>query len=36
MVMTTGTYTGLNYAKPGQTVVASFAGFGSAQVAFDA
>jgi 2-keto-4-pentenoate hydratase len=35
-VMTTGTYTGLNYAKPGQTVVASFEGFGSAQVSFDA
>ena len=36
VVMTTGTYTGLNYARPGQTVVAEFEGFGSAQVTFDA
>lgn len=33
-VVTTGTYTGLNYAKPGQTVTAAFAGFGSAEVRF--
>src|SRR5438067_2119212 len=25
-IVTTGTYTGLNFAKPGQTVVATFAG----------
>jgi 2-keto-4-pentenoate hydratase len=31
-VMTTGTYTGLNFAKPGQRVRASFAGFGTAEV----
>jgi len=35
-LMTTGTYTGLHYAKPGQKVVASFAGFGSAEVLFTA
>lgn len=35
-VMTTGTYTGLNYARPGQTVSAVFDGFGSAQLSFDA
>jgi 2-keto-4-pentenoate hydratase len=34
MVMTTGTYTGLTYAKPGQKVVATFTGFGSAEVQF--
>ena len=34
-MMTTGTCTGLNYAKPGQAVVAAFEGFGSAQVVFD-
>jgi 2-keto-4-pentenoate hydratase len=33
-VMTTGTYTGLNYAKPGQTVSGIFEGFGSAEVRF--
>jgi 2-keto-4-pentenoate hydratase len=33
-LVTTGTYTGLSYAKPGQTVVARFAGFGFAQVSF--
>lgn len=33
-VVTTGTYTGLSYAKAGQTVIASFTGFGSAQVSF--
>jgi 2-keto-4-pentenoate hydratase len=31
-VMTTGTYTGLNFVKPGQHVKAIFEGFGSAQV----
>jgi 2-keto-4-pentenoate hydratase len=31
-VMTTGTYTGLNFAKPGQRVSAIFEGFGSAEV----
>jgi 2-keto-4-pentenoate hydratase len=35
-VMTTGTYTGLNYAKPGQSVAGVFAGFGSAEVRFSA
>jgi 2-keto-4-pentenoate hydratase len=33
-IVTTGTYTGLNFAKPGQTVVAMFAGFGSVSVHF--
>ena len=33
-LMTTGTYTGLNFARPGQTVTADFKGFGSAQVRF--
>jgi 2-keto-4-pentenoate hydratase len=33
-VVTTGTYTGLHYAKAGQTVVATFTGFGTAQVSF--
>ena len=33
-VMTTGTYTGLNFAKPGQRVTARFEGFGSAEVRF--
>lgn len=33
-VMTTGTYTGLNFAKPGQAVAAWFAGMGSAEVRF--
>jgi 2-keto-4-pentenoate hydratase len=32
LVMTTGTYTGLNFAKPGQRVAAVFDGFGSAEV----
>ena len=32
--MTTGTYTGLNFAKPGQPVVARFAGMGSAELRF--
>lgn len=33
-IMTTGTYTGLNFAKPGQAVVAAFTGFGAAEVQF--
>jgi 2-keto-4-pentenoate hydratase len=33
-IVTTGTYTGINYAKPGQTVVATFHGFGSLRVTF--
>jgi 2-keto-4-pentenoate hydratase len=33
-VMTTGTYTGLNFAKPGQTVFAAFTRFGAAEVEF--
>jgi 2-keto-4-pentenoate hydratase len=33
-VATTGTYTGLNYAKPGSTVRALFTGFGTAEVRF--
>ena len=32
--VTTGTYTGLTFAKPGQTVVAAFAGFGAVEVGF--
>ena len=32
--VTTGTYTGLTFAKPGQTVVAEFAGFGGVAVSF--
>jgi 2-keto-4-pentenoate hydratase len=34
-IVTTGSYTGLNFAKPGQTVVATFAGFGSVTVHFE-
>ncbi|HEY2816601.1 MAG TPA: 2-keto-4-pentenoate hydratase [Casimicrobiaceae bacterium] len=34
-VMTTGTYTGLNHAKPGETVVAIFEDFGRADVTID-
>jgi 2-keto-4-pentenoate hydratase len=34
-IVTTGTYTGLNFAKPGQIVVATFAGFGSVSVRFE-
>jgi 2-keto-4-pentenoate hydratase len=34
-VITTGTYTGLKFAKPGQTVKAIFHGFGLAQVHFE-
>jgi 2-keto-4-pentenoate hydratase len=33
-IVTTGTYTGLNFAKPGQTVVATFAGFRAVSVQF--
>ena len=33
-IATTGTYTGLNFAKPGSTVRAIFSGFGSAEVRF--
>jgi 2-keto-4-pentenoate hydratase len=33
-IVTTGTYTGLAFAKPGQTVVASFAGIGAVEVTF--
>lgn len=35
-IVTTGTFTGLRFAKPGQAVVAAFEGFGSAEVTFDA
>ncbi len=35
-LVTTGTYSGLNFAKPGQSVAASFADFGTAEVRFDA
>jgi len=33
-VITTGTYAGLNFVKPGQTVRAVFEGFGAAEVSF--
>jgi 2-keto-4-pentenoate hydratase len=33
-IVTTGTFTGLHHAKPGQAVVATFHGFGSVQVTF--
>ena len=33
-IVTTGTYTGLNFAKPGQTVAATFEGFGTVEVSF--
>jgi 2-keto-4-pentenoate hydratase len=35
-IMTTGTYTGLNFARPGQRVRVRFDGFGSAEVRFTA
>ena len=35
-ILTTGTFTGLNYAKAGDTVVAEFVGFGRAEVTFAA
>jgi 2-keto-4-pentenoate hydratase len=31
-MMTTGTYTGLNFAAPGQRIRAAFEGFGAAEV----
>ena len=34
-VMTTGSFTGLNYARPGQSAIATFEGFGAAQVSFE-
>ncbi len=34
-IVTTGTYTGLNFAKPGQTVAVTFRGFGSVVVHFE-
>lgn len=34
-IVTTGTYTGLNFAQPGQTVRAVFHGFGAVAVQFD-
>lgn len=34
-IVTTGTYTGLNFAKPGQSVVVAFRDFGSVEVHFD-
>jgi len=36
IVVTTGTYTGLNRAQPGQHVTTSFTGFGAAEVLFEA
>jgi 2-keto-4-pentenoate hydratase len=33
-IVTTGTYTGMSYAKPGQAVGVTFEGFGSAEVLF--
>jgi len=33
-IVTTGTYTGLNFAKPGQAVAATFEGFGTVAVSF--
>lgn len=35
-IVTTGTYTGLNFAKPGQKATATFRGFGTVTVTFDA
>jgi 2-keto-4-pentenoate hydratase/2-oxohepta-3-ene-1,7-dioic acid hydratase in catechol pathway len=32
--MTTGTYTGLNFVKPGDTVRVEFVGFGTSEVTF--
>jgi 2-keto-4-pentenoate hydratase len=32
--ITTGTYTGMTFAKVGQAVVAAFAGFGKVEVGF--
>ncbi|MCC7046827.1 MAG: hypothetical protein IT562_08960 [Alphaproteobacteria bacterium] len=36
VIVTTGTFTGLTFAKAGQSVLATFEGFGSAAVTFDA
>lgn len=36
IVVTTGTYTGLNRAQPGQHVAAHFTGFGAAELLFEA
>ena len=35
-IVTTGTYTGLHYAKPGQKVAVTFKDFGSVEVQFEA
>jgi 2-keto-4-pentenoate hydratase len=35
-IVTTGTFTGLNFAKPGQTIVAEFVGFGRVEVSINA
>ena len=35
-IVTTGTYTGLHYAKPGQRVTVTFKDFGSVEVQFEA
>lgn len=35
MVLTTGSFTGMNHAAPGQTIVAIFDGVGAAQLSFD-
>jgi 2-keto-4-pentenoate hydratase len=35
-IITTGTYTGLHRASPGDRVTGSFAGFGSAEIHFEA
>jgi 2-keto-4-pentenoate hydratase len=34
-ILTTGSYTGLNFAMPGQSVIASFAGFDAVRVKFE-
>ena len=36
IIVTTGTYTGLTFVKPGQSVTARFAGFGAVEVRFAA
>ena len=33
-ILTTGTYTGLQYAKPGQTVAVTFKDFGAVEMEF--
>ena len=35
-IMTTGTFSGLNYARPGDTVTVEFLGFGRAEIVFTA